>query len=217
MTTEVIHNFCESRLNDNNPPELFNSYTSLFITIIPLIYGLPENIIFFNIACMLIFNGFASFYYHYTLSWMGKQSDEISMILSTYFGICGLTKLLYPSDLTKKKLIFGMNNIFMLLFIIFNTNIETDKFFPYLFSFYILVVLILIHKVSNKYKNIPNHAGNCSYKYELMLSATGAVSWIISELYCNVYTKFGHVIWHLLFPLGFYQLILKFDNILISY
>ena len=46
MTNEVIHNFCESRLNNNQPPEILNSYTSLFITIIPLIYGLPHNIIF---------------------------------------------------------------------------------------------------------------------------------------------------------------------------
>ena len=80
MTNEVIHNFCESRLNGNEPPEILNSYTSLFITIIPLINGLPNNIIFFNVATMLIFNGFASFYYHYTLTWIGKQSDEISMI-----------------------------------------------------------------------------------------------------------------------------------------
>lgn len=217
MTNEVVHNFCESRLNDNNPPELFNSYTSLFITIIPLIYGLPENIIFFNIACMLIFNGFASFYYHYTLSWLGKQADEMSMILSTYFGICGLTKLIYITNCKNKKIIFGINNIFMILFLIFNADEDTDKFFPYLFSIYISMVLILIHKVSNKFINIQNYSDYCNYKYELMLSSIGAICWIISELFCNEYTKFGHVIWHLLFPLGFYKLILKFDKILISY
>ena len=183
MTSDVVHNFCESRLNDNDPPELFNSYTSFFITIIPLLYGLPENIIFFNIACMLIFNGFASFYYHYTLSWIGKQADEMSMILSTYFGICGLTKLLYITNCKNKKIIFGINNIFMIMFLIFNADENTDKFFPYLFGIYICMVLILIHKVSNKYKHIANCANNCNYKYELMLSASGAICWIISELY----------------------------------
>ena len=217
MTNEVIHNFCESRLDNNEPPEILNSYTSLFITIIPLINGLPNNIIFFNVATMLIFNGFASFYYHYTLTWIGKQSDEISMIMATYYGLSGLIKLLYTSNQTKRKLFYGINNIFMLLFLIFNTNIETDKFFPYIFSFYILIVLIFIHNVSNKYKYINCFKNNCSYKYELLTSSIGAISWIISELYCNEYTKYGHVLWHLLFPLGFYRLILKFDDILINY
>ena len=89
MNNRIVHNFCESRLNNNNPPELYNSYTSLFITITPLILGLPKNIIFFNISCLLMFNGLASFYYHYELNWIGKQADEMSMILSTYFGIYG--------------------------------------------------------------------------------------------------------------------------------
>ena len=36
--------------------------------------------------------------------------------------------------------------------------------------------------------------------------------WIISELNCNEFTVYGHVLWHLLFPLGFYQLVLKYDE-----
>ena len=95
MNNEIVRNFCESRLNNNNTPELFNSYTSLFITIIPLILGLPKNIIFFNLSNLLMFNGFASFYFHYTLNWIGKQADEMSMILSTYFGIYGMLVILY--------------------------------------------------------------------------------------------------------------------------
>ena len=46
-----------------------------------------------------------------------------------------------------------------------------------------------------------------------MISLFGALSWIISELFCNKYTKYGHVIWHFLFPLGYYRLLLKFDQI----
>ena len=112
MTTEIIHNFCESRLNDNQSPEILNSYTSLFITFIPLIYGLPKNIIFFNISCMLLFNGFASFYYHYYLSWFGKQADEIIMILCNYFGLCGLIKMNYANK-NNRKLFYLMNICFM--------------------------------------------------------------------------------------------------------
>ena len=44
----IVHNFCESRLNNYNPPEIYNSYTSLFITIIPFIMGFPKNIIFYR-------------------------------------------------------------------------------------------------------------------------------------------------------------------------
>ena len=28
----------------------------------------------------------------------------------------------------------------------------------------------------------------------------------VMELFCNKITKFGHVIWHILFPLGFYKI-----------
>ena len=30
-------------------------------------------------------------------------------------------------------------------------------------------------------------------------------------MYCNEYTKYGHVIWHILFPLGFLQYIYNLD------
>lgn len=217
MNTEIIHNFCESRLNNNIPPEIFNSYTSLFITIIPLIYGLPENIIFFNASCMIIFNGFASFYYHYTLSWIGKQSDEISMILASYYSMSALIKLLYNLDNQKKKLYNGINNIFMILFLIINTNLNNDKFFPFIFSFYIFNILYFIHKVSDKYKHFYNNDELINYKNELMISFIGAFSWILSELYCNNYSFIGHIIWHLLFPLGFYKLIIKYDKLLMMH
>ena len=113
MNNRVVHNFCESRLNNNNPPEIYNSYTSLFITITPLILGLPKNIIFFNISCLLMFNGLASFYYHYELNWIGKQADEMSMILSTYFGIYGLLFILYKKK-RNRKILLGINNIYMM-------------------------------------------------------------------------------------------------------
>lgn len=204
MSQVFFHNFCESRLNNNLPPEIFNSFTSFFITIIPLLYGFPKNNIFYNVACMLAFNGCASFYYHYTLSWYGKQADEISMILATYYGIWGLLKMYYINDKIYLNWYNGWNNMFMINFIILNTLIEYDYLFPILFSIYISLVLFLIHIVSLKFK--------LSYKNYLFISFIGAKSWIISEFFCNKYTTYGHVIWHLLFPLGFYNIILKFDN-----
>ena len=204
MENKFEHNFCESRLNNYMPPELYNSYTSLFISIIPFILGFPKNNIFYNVACMLSFNGFASFYYHYTLSWLGKQADEVSMILATYFGIWGLLKIYFYNDKKILNWYNGWNSMYMITFIVFNTLIKYDFLFPYLFASYIFIVLKLIYNVAKKYK--------LSYKKYLIVSFVGAKCWIISEVYCNEYTKFGHVLWHILFPLGFYTLVLYYDN-----
>ena len=47
----------------------------------------------------------------------------------------------------------------------------------------------------------------------LLYSLVGAICWITSEHYCIEETKYGHVLWHMLFPYGFYRLILDFDKI----
>ena len=204
MNNNFEHNFCESRLNNNVPPEIYNSYTSLAITFIPLIMGFPKSNTFYNVACMLAFNGCASFYYHYTLSWIGKQADEVSMILASYFGIWGLLEMYYVGNQTLSNWYNGWNSMFMIIFIVMNTLVKYDVLFPYLFSMYIGVVLYLIDIVSKKYNRI--------YRPYLMISFTGASCWILSEIHCTEYTKYGHVVWHVLFPLGFYKLIMRFDD-----
>lgn len=208
MENEIIHNFCESRLNNNKPPEYFNSSTSLFITIIPLILRFPKSNIFYNVACMLAFNGCASFYYHYRLTWIGKQSDEISMILANYYGIWGLLKMYYFNDRNQLNWYNGWNSMFMVCFIVFNTILKFDYLFPNIFGVYIAFTLYYIRLVAIKYGIV--------YKRYLLLSLIGALCWIISELNCNEFTVYGHVLWHLLFPLGFYQLVLKYDEKLID-
>jgi len=207
MTSQVVHNFCESRLTNYEPPEIYNAYTSLFITIIPLILGFPKSNVFYNVACMLAFNGCASFYYHYTLTWTGKQADEISMILAAYYGIWGLLKM-YHDEKVLMNWYNGWNSIFMISFIVSNTIIKYDYLFPPLFGMYMSILLYLIYKVSNRY--------HYSYKRYLFVSLVGFICWLVSEVYCNEYTQFGHVIWHLLFPMGFYRLILNYDNYLIT-
>jgi hypothetical protein len=204
MDNKFEHNFCESRLNNNLPPEIYNSYTSLAITFIPLIMGFPKSNTFYNVACMLAFNGCASFYYHYTLSWIGKQADEVSMILASYFGIWGLLEMYYTNNQTLSNWYNGWNSMFMIIFIVINTLVKYDVLFPYLFSMYIGVVLYLIDIVSKKYNRV--------YRPYLMISFTGASCWILSEIHCTEYTKYGHVVWHVLFPLGFYKLIMRFDD-----
>ena len=122
-----IHNFCESRLQNNEPPELWNACTSLVVSIIPFISGFPKYPLFYNVACMLAVNGFASFYYHYSLNWVGKQSDEISMILANYFGLWGLINIYYNRSDERNKL-NRYNTAFMYIFLLMNTLIQFDFF-----------------------------------------------------------------------------------------
>ena len=198
------HNFCESRLQNNQGPELWNAWTSLIISVVPFIYGFPKYPLLYNVACMLSVNGVASFHYHYNLTWLGKQADEISMILANYFGLWGLINIYYKKS-ERRNNYNRYNTTFMYLFLVGNTLIEYDVLFPTIFGVYIGGTLVMIYYVAKMHK-VP-------YMRNLMISSVGAVSWIISEHYCNVYTKYGHPLWHLLFPLGFYRLILDYDKI----
>tara|TARA_A100001015_G_scaffold93691_1_gene104227 strand:+ start:2040 stop:2699 length:660 start_codon:yes stop_codon:yes gene_type:complete len=205
MNNQIIHNFCESRLNYNKSPEFFNTITSFIISLFPFIFGFPENISFYNSTVMLILNGITSFYYHYSLNYIGKQSDEIAMILVTYYTIFSLINIKFYEDKSKIKRYNLFNLGFAYIFIVLNTDINFDFLFPYFFSLYLIPLIYLVIDIGFCY--------NIFIKYELFISSFGALSWIISELFCNNYTKFGHVIWHILFPLGYYKVVLKFDKI----
>lgn len=198
------HNFCESRLQNNNGPEIWNAYTSLIISIVPIMLGFPKYPLFYNVACMLSVNGIASYHYHYHLDWFGKQGDEISMILANFFGMWGLINMYYRRSESRNKL-NRYNTAFMYTFLVSNTMVMNDYLFPSMFGVYVGGTLYMIYKVANKY--------NISYKRYLCLSLIGAVCWIISEHNCTEITKYGHPLWHLLFPLGFYKLLLSYDKL----
>lgn len=201
---EFKHNFCESKLNNENPPELWNAYTSIIISVFPFIFGFPEYHSFYSVGLMFAFNGLASFHYHYCLDWFGKQADEISMILANYFGLCGLIRL-YWNDSRKRNRINEINTTFMYFFLVINTFQHLDFIFPHLFGVYVCGTIYMIILNSEKFE--------ITVRNELLISAFGALSWVISENFCNEMTKFGHPIWHICFPLGFYRLLLKFDEL----
>ncbi len=204
---EFYHNFCESVLQNYKGPEILNSYSSLFISLIPIFMGLPQLINFKNVGYMLILNGFFSFYYHYSLSWLGKHLDEVTMILANYYGISGLIKF-YDNNYQNK--INRLNTIFLPCFISFNTIPQLDFLFPTIFGIYVSYTVYLIYDISRIYYNSKTII---SY---LMYSLFGAVCWSISELYCTEETKYGHVLWHMLFPYGFYKILLIYDDIINS-
>ena len=107
MSLTFSHNFCESRLNDNNPPELLNAISSFVICLIPFMFEFPVNYLVLSIRGLLIINGFASFIYHYYLNWLGKQLDEVSMILITML-FCKLTLETYYKDRLKYYYYFNL-------------------------------------------------------------------------------------------------------------
>lgn len=202
--TDFSHNFCESRLQDNRSPELWNAWTSLIISVVPFVYGFPKYPLLYNVACMLSVNGLASFHYHYYLTWVGKQGDEISMILANYFGLWGLINMYYKKS-ERRNNFNRYNTAFMYMFLVMNTLLEYDPLFPSIFGVYVGGSLVMIYRVARMHK--------VHYKKNLAISFVGATCWIVSEHYCNKYTMYGHPLWHLLFPLGFYRLILEYDGI----
>lgn len=212
MYMEFKHNFCESRLNNFNPPEMWNSFSSLAISIIPFLYTTPTNNLLFNIKYLLVFNGFASFLYHYNLNWFGKQLDEISMILCNFFGLSYLINIyLLNCNYSKsiKDMIKLANIYFCVFFLTINTFIKLDFLFPHIFLIYLLPTIYMIYLNSKIYSN--DITINKIYE-SLAISILGALSWFLSEMICNDITKFGHVIWHFLFPLGFYKIVVYFDK-----
>ena len=167
-------------------------------------YGFPKYPLLYNVACMLSFNGFASAYYHYYLTWFGKQADEVSMILANYFGIWALINMYYQRS-SRRNNLNRYNTLFMYMFLISNTLVKHDILFPSVYGVYVGGSLLMIIQVSWKY-DVP-----CVKN--LLISTIGAIGWIVSEHFCNEITMFGHVIWQRLFPYGFYRLILDIDKI----
>ena len=200
---EFQHNFCESRLQNNDPPEIYNAFTSFTISVVPFVYGFPKYSPFTNVAHLLILNGFGSCYYHYFLTWLGKQADEIPMILANYFAISGLIQLYYPNG--NKKKYHLLNLLYMYGFFVINSVIRFDQYFAFLFAVYLIPTIYYIRKNAIVHK-IP-------YIRHLAVSSIGASCWIVSEAYCNKYTVFGHVMWHIFFPLGFYKILMLYDEV----
>ncbi len=197
LNVNFTHNFCESRIYGK--PEIVNSITSLFISLLPLYYGFPKSKSLKRIFYMLIFNGFSSCYYHYYLNWFGKHLDEISMILATYIGIYKLV-LFFP---WRDKFPLILLDLYFLLMLSINTIPEYDIVFPFMFGINIFTLLYLIKKL----EHLTQIGCKC-----LFISLFGFISWLISELFCNEYLYLGHAVWHILFPLGFIQYIYNLDN-----
>ena len=201
----VIYNFCESIINNNNPPEIINSISSLAISIVPLVFGFPKNSILLKILSIIfILTGFSSAYFHYYLNWIGKQADEICMLLLNLIGNIFLIKNLYQKNSFLFKFFNFLNFFIFSLILIKNLQIKNVLNFPKYYLYYTIVTLFFLIKynLKKKIKILKN----------ILISLTGFIFWIISEKYCNKITFLGHSLWHILFPIGFFFMILSIDK-----
>lgn len=204
---EVIfkHNFCESRLQENEGPEYWNAGTSLFISLVPFFFKKPKTFHFQQFAVMLIINGPSSFYYHYSLSWLGKHLDEITMFMANYYLICGFSSF-YGIRLRHNYIL--LNSAILPLYIAFNTLPQYDALFAFVYSSYCIFTLYLLFDITRKSRCFQQ------VTYNLGIATIGATSWVISETICNHITQYGHIVWHILFPLGIYRVIMILDRII---
>lgn len=193
------HHFCESKVYPNRP-EYINSISSIFMVFIPLLYEFPKMISFRRVIILIMFNGLASAYYHYNLSWMGKQMNEITMIFIIHIGLSQLLNILNY----RKKIIYYFNDIYIIFMIAINTFPMLDILFPILFLFPLIELLILIFLLKKFLIRLDIRP--------IFIAIFGGFCWILSELLCNKYLYFGHAIWHILFPLGIIKLINNIDN-----
>lgn len=198
------HHFCESRLVHG--PEYWNAYTSFFVSLVPCLFIKPHHLSFQQFAWMLMLNGPCSFYYHYHLTWLGKHLDETTMFLANYYLICGLSKF-YEQ---KKRYFYTLVNSALLPFYLtFNVFPQNDAYFPLLYSSYCTITCSLLLDITMKKKCYLPMVRN------LAITTFGASCWIISEAFCNESTVFGHVLWHLFFPLGIYRVVMMLDHMLL--
>lgn len=192
------HNFCESKIFIG--PEIFNSISSIFITIIPFFFTFPRNLSLRRVIYILMLNGIFSSYYHYNLTWFGKQLDELTMIFALYIGTLEIFNLLnYPEK--KNYYIF---DIYSILMIAINTLPAYNHLFPVLFFFAVINLLYYIYELKSILPVLDINPLKCSFY--------GSICWIISEIFCNRFFYFGHSLWHIMFPLGFIKFINNLDD-----
>ena len=198
------HHFCESRLTQG--PELWNAYTSFLVSLVPCLFYKPHQLAFQQFAWMLMVNGPCSFYYHYHLTWLGKHLDETTMFLANYHLICGLSRF-YEK---KERYFYTLaNSVLLPFYLTFNAFPQNDAYFPFLYSSYCTFTCALLLDITIKNKCYLPMARN------LALTSFGASCWILSEVFCNETTVFGHVLWHLFFPLGIYRVVMMLDRMLL--
>lgn len=207
------HSFCEALIY-GSAPEYFNSFTSLFISLIGFL-GLYYNYHTINdmfiLYSALLINGLASCAYHWT-NYIGfGLFDRCSMILIAIPCInAGIKELVYLYNLhinTNKILLF-LNQVYFTFLITF-CALGYEETFNGLFGVFLGLILVFIILVYKKTYHIYRIHRYISYGIlGISMIFIAGVSWIIIEKLCHTvpFMRFlhGHALWHIFVSLGGY-------------
>lgn len=165
--------------------EYFNSYSSLFISLFG-IYGMyyHQKTILLNFTLIPI--GITSFYFHATLSKFGQLLDELSIMITFITTIHYINNNIYKFCNCKYITIL---NIFQLIMMFINPNLNRFIFFTYA-----LIFIKLINRFKLSGENLGISKG---------LFFVSFLCWLIDYVcYAHLYL---HCVWHILIGLtGFY-------------
>jgi hypothetical protein len=154
--TEIDHGFCESVGEILPYPEIFNSYSSMAMSVFGLIgllltlrYKRVHDIRF--ICGLLVVNGVGSFYYHYTQQIGWALIDELSMMLAVALGLNSMYTMIINSlhlpvsqnvysyraihnHITYKGLLTLALSFYVILIYPMSIFDETREWFPMIFT-----------------------------------------------------------------------------------
>lgn len=228
----IDHGFCESTGHKLPYPEILNSYSSIFISIIGLI-GLLLTLKYKRIYeirfiyGMLMVNGYGSFCYHYTQQIGYAMVDELSMMLGVILGLHTLYNIIINSmhlPVSQNDFIckFIHNHIFykatcttiLSFYFILSYSIsifeETRYLFPFLFAIpAVLLIPGCIYVYSTYYYD--KHDGAKLLELGLLCSLFATFVWMTTEPFCERYPIIKylhtHVFWHIFMSYGLFLII----------
>ena len=234
----IDHGFCESAGETLPFPEIFNSYSSMSMSIFGLI-GLVLSLRYkrvyeIRLICgMLIVNGLGSFYYHYTQQIGWAMIDELSMMISVILGLNSMYTLIINSlhlpvstefysyrtihnHMTYKGLLSVILSFYFILMYPISVFEETRELFPMLFTIPTMCLIpggIYIYYTHYKdaYMKNENNGGDLLL-YGLKWSLFAGTVWGFTEPLCQKYTFIKyfhtHVLWHIFISYGMFLLIM---------
>ena len=200
-----INKFCEKKIYSDQP-EYINAFTSLFLCYISYVglhksEFLKKTISF--IYWTIFVNGIGSFLYHWYSWYIFKIFDEFSMILPIWISLCDiLFSLKYPTKY------IGLITLYNILLLVFDVFLWFDDYFPIFFGIDVGLIIPLYYQAIQINKDI-DHDG---FK-GIMICLFSALTWVITENYCNKYLIFGHAVWHIGMGVGTNYLIKYFNNL----
>jgi len=235
--SDIDHGFCESVGQTLPYPEIYNSYSSLFISLVGLV-GLFISLEYkriYNIKIIygiLVVNGIGSFYYHYTQQMGWAVVDELSMMISIILGahtlylmivnsknlpiLYGVKKTYIHNHYFYKGLLTLISSFYLIFSYTLSIFSDTRYLFPVLFAipaFLLIPGLIYIYSKYYGEQRLynPRGEGRGLFLGGMSLSLISATIWIISENLCIHYhwIKYlhAHVMWHIGISYGMFLLI----------